>query len=121
MLIAEFLNCRFLRWRAIQDAAFIDPADGKEKIWSESNVSEDFDMALRLLLKGYIVRYALHNVLASTLFSKNFISCSSDADGPLTPREDSKKVSHSVWTMSLTDGRNIPMDATSEYSVLSMR
>ena len=46
----------FLRWRAIQDAAFIDPADGKEKIWSESNVSEDFDMALRLMLKGYIVR-----------------------------------------------------------------
>jgi len=46
----------FLRWKAIQDAVFVDPADGKEKIWSESNVSEDFDMALRLILKGYIVR-----------------------------------------------------------------
>lgn len=38
----------FLRWPALQDAAFIDPADGKKKIWSEANVSEDFDMALRL-------------------------------------------------------------------------
>ena len=38
----------FLRWSAIQDAAFIDPADQIKKIWSESNVSEDFDMALRL-------------------------------------------------------------------------
>ena len=47
---------RFLRWKAIQDAAFVDPVDGKQKIWSESNVSEDFDMALRLILKGYIVR-----------------------------------------------------------------
>jgi len=49
-----------LRWKAIQDAVFVDPADGKEKIWSESNVSEDFDMALRLILKGYIVRSVFH-------------------------------------------------------------
>lgn len=47
----------FLRWQALQDAAFVDPADGKQKIWSESNVSEDFDMALRLQLRGYIIRY----------------------------------------------------------------
>lgn len=46
----------FLRWKAIQDVAFIDPEDGQEKIWSESNVSEDFDMALRLMQKGYIIR-----------------------------------------------------------------
>ncbi|KAG8215893.1 glycosyl transferase family group 2-domain-containing protein [Butyriboletus roseoflavus] len=51
----------FLRWSAIQDAAFIDPADGKHKIWSESNVSEDFDMALRLQLKGYIIRWATYS------------------------------------------------------------
>jgi len=38
----------FLRWSALQDAQFVDPADGVTKIWSESNVSEDFDMALRL-------------------------------------------------------------------------
>jgi cellulose synthase/poly-beta-1,6-N-acetylglucosamine synthase-like glycosyltransferase len=56
--VAPFMGHNaFLRWRAIQDAVFVDRADGKEKIWSESNVSEDFDMALRLILKGYIVRY----------------------------------------------------------------
>jgi hypothetical protein len=38
----------FLRWSAIQEAAFVDPLDGRWKIWSESNVSEDMDMALRL-------------------------------------------------------------------------
>ncbi|KJA18241.1 hypothetical protein HYPSUDRAFT_169359 [Hypholoma sublateritium FD-334 SS-4] len=60
--VAPFMGHNaFLRWRAIQDAAFIDPADGKEKIWSESNVSEDFDMALRLMLKGYIVRWATYS------------------------------------------------------------
>ncbi|KIM44070.1 hypothetical protein M413DRAFT_443129 [Hebeloma cylindrosporum] len=48
----------FLRWSALQDAAFIDPADNVKKIWSESNVSEDFDMALRLQLKGYIIRWS---------------------------------------------------------------
>jgi hypothetical protein len=39
----------FLRWSALQDAAFNDPGDNdRKKIWSETNVSEDFDMALRL-------------------------------------------------------------------------
>lgn len=51
----------FLRWSAIQDVSFIDPADGERKIWSESNVSEDFDMALRLILGGYIVRWATYS------------------------------------------------------------
>ncbi|KAG5652362.1 hypothetical protein H0H81_005264 [Sphagnurus paluster] len=51
----------FLRWSAIQDAAFIDPDDGITKIWSETNVSEDFDMALRLQLKGYIIRWATYS------------------------------------------------------------
>ncbi len=41
----------FLRWSALQDAAFVDQ-DGIKKIWSESNVSEDFDMALRLQVKS---------------------------------------------------------------------
>ncbi|KAH9991982.1 glycosyl transferase family group 2-domain-containing protein [Russula compacta] len=45
---------------AIQDAAFID-RDGKEKIWSESHVSEDFDMALRLQMRGYIIRWATYS------------------------------------------------------------
>ncbi|KAM5542549.1 hypothetical protein V8D89_004008 [Ganoderma adspersum] len=51
----------FLRWKALQDAAFVDPADGQEKIWSESNVSEDFDMALRLQRRGYIIRWATYS------------------------------------------------------------
>ena len=51
----------FLRWSAIQDAAFVDPADGRKKMWSESNVSEDFDMALRLQMKGYTVRWASYS------------------------------------------------------------
>ncbi|PCH34589.1 hypothetical protein WOLCODRAFT_106236 [Wolfiporia cocos MD-104 SS10] len=51
----------FLRWSALQDAAFIDPADGIKKIWSETNVSEDFDMALRLQLKGYIIRWSTYS------------------------------------------------------------
>jgi hypothetical protein len=38
----------FLRWSALQDAAFVDEREGREMIWSEENVSEDFDMALRL-------------------------------------------------------------------------
>ncbi|KIK95869.1 hypothetical protein PAXRUDRAFT_11174 [Paxillus rubicundulus Ve08.2h10] len=51
----------FLRWSALQDAAFIDADDGKKKLWSESNVSEDFDMALRLQLKGYTIRWATYS------------------------------------------------------------
>ncbi|KAH9987635.1 glycosyl transferase family group 2-domain-containing protein [Russula compacta] len=52
----------FLRWSALQDAAFEDADDdNKKKIWSESNVSEDFDMALRLQLKGYLIRWATYS------------------------------------------------------------
>jgi hypothetical protein len=51
---------RFLRWKAVQDAAFID-SEGKEKIWSDSHVSEDFDMALRLQMCGYIIRWATYS------------------------------------------------------------
>lgn len=52
----------FLRWQAVQDASFIDPADKLEKIWSESHVSEDFDMAMRLQLRGYIIRWATYSL-----------------------------------------------------------
>ncbi|KAI9458089.1 glycosyl transferase family group 2-domain-containing protein [Russula earlei] len=52
----------FLRWSALQDAAFEDAGDNnKKKIWSETNVSEDFDMALRLQLKGYLIRWATYS------------------------------------------------------------
>ncbi|KAJ7705084.1 glycosyl transferase family group 2-domain-containing protein [Mycena olivaceomarginata] len=37
------------------------PDDGKRKQWSESNVSEDFDLALRLLLGGYTLRWATYS------------------------------------------------------------
>ncbi|KAJ7704828.1 glycosyl transferase family group 2-domain-containing protein [Mycena rosella] len=53
----------FLRWSAIQDAAFVDPADGLAKIWSESNVSEDFDMALRLQVCAARVPHPLGDIL----------------------------------------------------------
>ena len=50
----------FLRWSAIQDSAFTD-ATGQEKVWSEHNVSEDFDMAMRLQEKGYIIRWSTYS------------------------------------------------------------
>ncbi|KAI1788417.1 glycosyl transferase family group 2-domain-containing protein [Ganoderma leucocontextum] len=51
----------FLRWKGLQDAAFVGPADGQEKMWSESNVSEGFEMALRLQMRGYIIRWATYS------------------------------------------------------------
>ena len=49
-----------LRWRGIQDAASYEDEDGYEKYWSESHVSEDFDMALRMQAAGYTLRYAAY-------------------------------------------------------------
>lgn len=46
-----------LRWSAIQQVGHIDE-DGYEKFWSESHVSEDFDMSLRLQCNGYTIRLA---------------------------------------------------------------
>ncbi|RDI79848.1 hypothetical protein Vi05172_g10106 [Venturia inaequalis] len=46
-----------LRWSAIQQVSFFDE-DGYEKFWSESHVSEDFDMSLRLQVNNYIIRLA---------------------------------------------------------------
>ncbi|CAO1622727.1 unnamed protein product [Sympodiomycopsis kandeliae] len=51
----------YLRWSAVQEAAAVDPEDGIRKIWSESTVSEDFEISLRLLMKGYIVRWATYS------------------------------------------------------------
>lgn len=47
-----------LRWSALQDAASYQDEDGYEKFWSESHVSEDFDMSLRLQCAGYSCRFA---------------------------------------------------------------
>ncbi|KAL9629118.1 MAG: hypothetical protein Q9164_007014, partial [Protoblastenia rupestris] len=46
-----------LRWSAIQQVAYMDE-DGYEKFWSESHVSEDFDMSLHLQCNNYIIRLA---------------------------------------------------------------
>ncbi|WVQ83998.1 hypothetical protein IAT38_006143 [Cryptococcus sp. DSM 104549] len=51
----------FLRWSAIQDASFIDPDDGIRKCWSETHVSEDFDQALRLQMRGWSLRWASYS------------------------------------------------------------
>ncbi|KAI5809921.1 glycosyl transferase family group 2-domain-containing protein [Peziza echinospora] len=48
-----------LRWSAIQSVAYVDE-DGYDKYWSESHVSEDFDMSLRLQVNGYIIRLAAY-------------------------------------------------------------
>jgi hypothetical protein len=38
----------FLRWSAVKECAFVDTMDGnKTKYWSDSNVSEDFNIAMR--------------------------------------------------------------------------
>ncbi|KAI6361676.1 hypothetical protein MCOR25_006420 [Pyricularia grisea] len=55
-----------IRWSAIQDsAAYHDEADGREKYWSESNVSEDFDMAMRLQMAGWTLRYVAYTGTAA--------------------------------------------------------
>jgi membrane glycosyltransferase len=45
-----------LRWAAIQKVSYQCETDQWEKFWSESTVSEDFDMSLRLQSAGYIIR-----------------------------------------------------------------
>ena len=45
-----------LRWSAMQEIAYDCPDDNREKYWSESTVSEDFDMSLRLQTVGYLIR-----------------------------------------------------------------
>ncbi|KAF4469506.1 hypothetical protein FALBO_3597 [Fusarium albosuccineum] len=50
----------FLRWKAVQSVAFVD-TDGKSKWWSESHVSEDFDIALRIQMAGMTCRLASYH------------------------------------------------------------
>lgn len=50
----------FLRWSAIQSVAMANPA-GYAEYWSESHVSEDFDIALRLQIAGMVVRLASYH------------------------------------------------------------
>lgn len=41
--------------------AFVDPSDGQQKWWSDSHVSEDFDVSLRLQMEGMIIRLASYH------------------------------------------------------------
>ncbi len=50
----------FLRWKAIQSIARQAP-DGSDLFWSESHVSEDFDISLRLQMAGNVVRMASYH------------------------------------------------------------
>ncbi|KAF8437732.1 glycosyl transferase family group 2-domain-containing protein [Terfezia claveryi] len=50
----------FLRWQAIQSVA-MKGEDGKDKYWSESHVSEDFDVSLRLQCAGNVVRLGTYH------------------------------------------------------------
>ncbi|ORY80973.1 glycosyl transferase family group 2-domain-containing protein [Protomyces lactucae-debilis] len=51
----------FLRWSALQQVAYWDDVDGRQKWWSEEHVSEDFEMSLKLQGLGYISRYATYS------------------------------------------------------------
>lgn len=58
--IAPFVGHNaILRWSALQHVAFEEEESIlPELYWSETSVSEDFDMALRLQIEGYQLRYA---------------------------------------------------------------
>jgi hypothetical protein len=58
--VAPFLGRNaFVRWAALQDAMFEDAGDyNKRKIWSEAHVSEELDMALRLMVCVFRVSVA---------------------------------------------------------------
>lgn len=51
----------FLRWSAVQHVSYQSKNDRRAKYWSESTVSEDFDMALRLQIARYTVRFATYS------------------------------------------------------------
>lgn len=59
-----------LRWEALQYISYDDEDDHREKWWSEETVSEDFDMALRLQIAGYLVRLAGYAAPDGTKFQE---------------------------------------------------
>ncbi|KAF2454646.1 glycosyl transferase family group 2-domain-containing protein [Lineolata rhizophorae] len=50
----------FLRWKAVQSVG-VKEENGYVAYWSESHVSEDFDIALRLQIAGNVVRLASYH------------------------------------------------------------
>lgn len=51
----------FIRWKALQSVAFFDKSDDQTKWWSDTCVSEDFDLSLRLQMSGCHVRLATYH------------------------------------------------------------
>jgi hypothetical protein len=51
----------FLRWSALQECAQVDKEDGIARVWSESHVSEDFQIALSLQSNGWMLRWATYS------------------------------------------------------------
>jgi cellulose synthase/poly-beta-1,6-N-acetylglucosamine synthase-like glycosyltransferase len=49
----------FIRWKAIQSIAWEE--DDMTKFWSDSHVSEDFDVSLRLQMNNFVVRLATYH------------------------------------------------------------
>ena len=97
-----------LRWSAVQDVAFVE--DDVTKFWSESHVSEDFDMALRCQIKGYITRLA---AWAGDGFQEG-VSLTVCQVAPLDDFSDCSRC-----TTNLLDGKSMPLDATSSCSTHS--
>ena len=61
--VAPFVRHKaFLPWFTMQDPSFVDLADNVQNQWSEVNVSEDLDLALRLFLNGYTLRWATYSL-----------------------------------------------------------
>ncbi|KIW12903.1 hypothetical protein PV08_08090 [Exophiala spinifera] len=51
----------FIRWDALQSVAWYDEEDKCTKFWSDSHVSEDFDVSLRLQMNHFVVRLATYH------------------------------------------------------------
>ena len=56
--LLTFRHNAFIRWSALQEMMTVQ--DGELKWWSESHVSEDFEMSLKLQNARYIVRFATY-------------------------------------------------------------
>lgn len=51
----------FIRWDALQSISWFDDDDKCTKFWSDSHVSEDFDVSLRLQMNDFVVRLATYH------------------------------------------------------------
>ena len=57
-IVANFRHNAFIRWSALQEMSWVE--DGSRKWWSETHVSEDFEISLRLQIAGWRVQYATY-------------------------------------------------------------